>query len=136
MRTMQVLRLVLCVVMASAASVACLAMVEAPEDNVTIETSDPEDRVTIEFRDMDIREALENLFRGRGLSFSLAADVSGKIPYLTFRDVPFREAFKSLLMTAGLVMRRDAHVYMIARKPGYDPWACLLYTSPSPRDRS
>ena len=113
MRTTQVLRLLLCVVLVSAMSVACLAMVDQWEESVTIE-----------IRDMDIREALAELFKGRGLSFSIAPDVTGKIPVLKFVDVPFRVVLDNFAKAADLVYRIiENDIVVFSRPPGYDPFA-------------
>ena len=73
--------------------------------------------ITLELKGVAVDTALEALFRGRGHSFSLASDAQGIIPTLSFKDVPFKDALKNLLKSAGLVMRMDKGIYMISKKP-------------------
>ena len=73
--------------------------------------------VTLDLKDVDVRAAIESLFRGTGKNFSIGQDVSGKIPSLSFRSIPFSQALKNLLKTAGLVYRVENGIYMISKKP-------------------
>ena len=73
--------------------------------------------VTLELKDVDIQTALTALFRGRGHSFSLAPDVKGVVPTLYFKEVPFKQALKNLLKSAGLVASFQNNVYTIKKKP-------------------
>ena len=43
-------------------------------------------------------------------------------------DVPFDQAFKSLLKTAGLVYRIEGGVYMITKKPDANPYTSTVDT--------
>src|SRR4030067_2025344 len=69
--------------------------------------------VTLELKDVDIQTALPAMFRGRGHSFSLAPDVQGVVPTLSFKELPFKLALKNLLKSAGLVQTFQNGVYTI-----------------------
>jgi len=73
--------------------------------------------ISLDLKDADVKSAIESLFRGRGVGFSIATDVSGTIPLFSISGVPFDQALKSLLKTAGLVYRVENGVYMITKKP-------------------
>ena len=79
--------------------------------------ADDDAPVTLDLKDVDVKAAIESLFRGTGRNFSIAQDVDGTIPSLSFRNVPFNQALKNLLKTAGLVYRVENSVYMINKKP-------------------
>ena len=73
--------------------------------------------VSLELKDADVRSAIESLFRGRNRNYSIAQDVSGVIPSCSISGLPFDQALKSLLKSAGLVYRVENSVYMISKKP-------------------
>ncbi|MEN6372045.1 MAG: hypothetical protein ABFD64_08535 [Armatimonadota bacterium] len=75
-------------------------------------------RITIELKDTPIRSALDTLFRGRGLSYSIGANVGGNVGSLSLRDVTFDVALKMLLKAVEppLVYRKDGDVYVITVK--------------------
>ena len=103
-------RLVLCVVLVFAASVACVGMEDVWEKPITVD-----------IEDMDIREALKTLFKDTGLSFSIARDVVGRARTVYFKEVPFRQALDNLAKSEDLVYSVENNVVTIRRKPGYDP---------------
>ena len=84
------------------------AVVMAAEDNSP---------VTLDLKDADVKSAIESLFRGRSRNYSISQDVAGAIPSLSITGVPFDQALKSLLKSAGLVYRVENNVYMISKKP-------------------
>lgn len=100
---------ILMVLMSMAACGAALAQAVA----------DDEQKVTIELKDVDVRSAIEALFRGRGKNFAVDNNVSGTIPALSFRDVPFDTALKQLTRSAGLAYRMDSDsgIYIISKRP-------------------
>lgn len=73
--------------------------------------------VTLELKDVDVQTAINALFQGRGYSTAMGADVQGTIPSISFKEVPFKDALKSLLKTAGLVARTENGIYTINKKP-------------------
>ena len=76
-----------------------------------------EDTITLELKDVDVRSAIEAVFRNTGKNFWIDQDVHGTIPVLSFKDVPFKTALKNLTRLSGLVCREDGGVYMISKKP-------------------
>jgi hypothetical protein len=85
--------------------------------------------VSLDLKDVEVKSAIDALFRGRGKNFSVSQDVSGIIPSLSISNVPFDSALKSLLKTAGLVYRIESSVYMISKKPDANPYAAAADTS-------
>jgi len=73
--------------------------------------------VSLDLKDADFKSAIESLFRGRNRNYSIGQDVAGVIPSLSISGVPFDQALKSLLKTAGLVYRVENSVYIISKKP-------------------
>ena len=76
-----------------------------------------EDTITLELKDVDVRSAIEAVFRNTGKNLWIGPDVHGTIPVLSFKDVSFKTALKNLTRSAGLVCREDGGVYMISKKP-------------------
>lgn len=75
------------------------------------------DSVNLELKDVEVKSAIEVLFRNTGKNFSIDQNVQGIIPALSIKDVPFDAALKSLAKSAGLVYRVDGGVYIISKKP-------------------
>jgi type II secretory pathway component HofQ len=100
---------VLMVLMSLAACGAVLAQAAADKDQ----------RVTIELKEVDVRSAIEALFKDRGKNFSIDGNVTGTVAALSFRDVPFDTALKQLTRSSGLVFRMDAEngIYIITKRP-------------------
>jgi len=73
-----------------------------------------ESLVSLDLKDTDVRQAIDALFRGRNLNYSISQDVEGTIPSLAISNVPFETALNSLLKTAGLTSRSENSVIMIA----------------------
>ena len=104
--------------LAAASAMMCAPAHAADGDTVT------DDTVTLELRDVDVKTALEALFRGRGHSYSLSPDAQGIIiPTLLFEDVSFDVALKHLLNSAGLVRRIQDGIYQISKKPEVSSYA-------------
>jgi hypothetical protein len=95
------------------------AMALAAEDNSP---------VSLDLKDADVKSAIESLFRGRNLNYSIGQDVTGVIPSMSITGVPFDQALKSLLKSAGLVYRVENSVYIISKKPEVSA-AALVDTS-------
>ncbi len=83
--------------------------------------SNGQDSVNLDLRDVDVRAAIEALFKNSGKNFSIDANVTGTVPAVSFKDVPFDTALRNLTKTAGLVFRMDnssgSEIYIISRKP-------------------
>jgi len=78
-----------------------------------------DDTVNLDLKDVDVRAAIEALFRGTGKNYAIDPNVSGTIPSVQFRNVPFETALKNLTRSAGLVYRIDnaSNIYIITKKP-------------------
>jgi len=100
--------LVLAICAVFVASFACAIALAAAEDNSP---------VSLDLKDADVKSAIESLFRGRNRNYSITQDVTGVIPSLSITGVPFDQALKSLLKSAGLVYRVENSVYIISKKP-------------------
>ena len=96
--------------------------------------ADREDRVTIELKDVDVRSAIEALFKGKDRNYVIDADAKGTVPAASFTDVPFLTALKQLTRSAGLVFRvGDNNVYVITKRAETTP-SRKLAPSPIPDD--
>ncbi len=78
--------------------------------------ADSTGNVSLDLKDVDVRAAIESLFRGTGKSFTIDQEVQGTIPSVVIRDVPFDVALKTLARTAGLIYRVDTGIYLIQKK--------------------
>ncbi|MCX6343590.1 MAG: hypothetical protein NT018_00785 [Armatimonadetes bacterium] len=74
------------------------------------------DLVNLEFKDIDVRSAIQALFRGSGRSHAIDQDVSGFVSSVSFTDVPFDAALRSLTKSAGLTYRQNGDVYQISKR--------------------
>ncbi len=72
--------------------------------------------VSLDLKDVDVKAAIESLFRGTGMNFTIDQDVTGSIPSLSIQGVTFDVALKSLTKTAGLTYRKDNGIYQIQKK--------------------
>jgi len=81
----------------------------------TIALSDVDKKVTVDFRDTPIRMALEVLFRGTGLSYTLDPGSAGPVN-VTLRDMPFDSALQAIVRSAGLTSVNEGGVYAIRPK--------------------
>ena len=73
--------------------------------------------VTLELKQTDVSAAVKTLFKGTGLNYAFESGAAtGTISSLSFKDVPFDQALRSLLKTAGLVYRIDGNIYLISKK--------------------
>ena len=84
---------------------------------VAVSATDKNATVNLEFKDIEVKSAIESLFRNTGKNFAIDQDVSGVIPSLSFKDVGFDQALKNLLKTSGLTYRLDGDIYLISKKP-------------------
>ena len=73
--------------------------------------------VNLDLKDVDVRSAIEALFKNTGRNFAIDPLVTGVIPSLSFKDVAFDQALRNLVKTAGLVYRQDGDIYLISKKP-------------------
>ena len=78
--------------------------------------------ISIELQDGDVKTAIQALFKGTGLNYTLGQDVEGVIPSVSISNVPFSQALRSILKTAGLVMRIENGIYTISKKPETSPY--------------
>jgi type II secretory pathway component GspD/PulD (secretin) len=86
------------------------------DELTTAEKSD--DNISLNLKDIDIRSAIEAMFRNSGKNFALDPSVAGlNVPAVSFTDVPFDTALKSLTRSMGLVYRIDQNIYIISKKP-------------------
>jgi type II secretory pathway component HofQ len=78
-----------------------------------------DDTVNLDLKDVDVRAAIEALFRGTGKNYAIDPNVSGTVPSVQFRNVPFETALRNLTRSAGLVYRIDnaSNIYIISKKP-------------------
>ncbi|MHB9037105.1 MAG: STN domain-containing protein [Armatimonadota bacterium] len=104
-------RMLTVAVIATIASGLVCSAVFAADDNSNLAM------VSLELKDVDLRSAIESLFRGTGKNYAIEADVTGIVPSMSIRDVSFDVALKSLTKTSGLVYRIDNDIYMISKKP-------------------
>lgn len=110
------LKIALCLV-ALTMGVPAFALVPAADKPST----DPvEGMVSLDLKDVDATAAIDALFRGKKLNFSVSRDVGGVIPSLSIRDVPMRQALTSLLKCIGAVQRTENGVVMIEMPK---PWS-------------
>lgn len=76
--------------------------------------------VNLELTDVDAQAAIRMLFQSTGRNYSIGSDVTGTIPSVSFKDVSFDQALKTLLKSAGLVYRIEdaggSSVYIISKK--------------------
>ncbi|MCE5321781.1 hypothetical protein LLG46_00535 [bacterium] len=73
--------------------------------------------ISLELRDVDVRSALNALFKNAGKDFALDPNVTGTVPVISFQDVSFDAALKTLVKSMGLVYRIDQNIYIISKRP-------------------
>jgi hypothetical protein len=75
--------------------------------------------VNLEMKDVDIRSAVEALFRNAGKNYTIDQDVTGTVSSLSIKDVPFDAALKNLTKSVGLIFRVDnnGEIYHISKRP-------------------
>ncbi len=76
------------------------------------QTVDNEKPISINFRDVPVRNAIDQLFLGRGLSYAFEPGVSGVVT-LNLVDVPFNDALSAILKAANMTVRREKGIYTI-----------------------
>ena len=87
-----------------------------------VSAADANELITIDFKDLDVNAAIEAMFRNTGRNFAIdpeAKDV--RIGSLSFKGVPFDQALKNLLKSAGLTYRMDTNIYLISKKASVGP---------------
>jgi len=74
--------------------------------------------INLDLKDVDIRSAIEVLFKGTGKNYAIDPNVSGIIPSVSFKDVPFETALRNLTKSSGLVYRidNDSNIYIVSKK--------------------
>lgn len=88
------------------------------------------DLVNLEFKDIDVRSAIQALFRGSGRNHAIDQDVSGFVASVSFTDVPFDAALRSLAKSAALTYKQSGGVYQINKR--VDVPAPVVVEIPSP----
>ncbi len=82
---------------------------------------DKQHLINLELKDIDIRSAIEAMFKNTGKNYAIDSNVSGIVPSVSFKDVEFETALRNLCKTAGLVYRVDntggSEIYIISKKP-------------------
>lgn len=102
-------------------AVLAIAMTAYAQAPTAAKSEDPwETRVSLELKDVDVRSAIDALFRGHKMNWSISRDIEGTIPSLSIADTSFRNALTSLLKTAGATYRTENGVVMIDVAP---PWS-------------
>ncbi|MGQ9454967.1 MAG: hypothetical protein ACUVRS_04940 [Armatimonadota bacterium] len=94
---------------------------QANRDNAGAKPTEKQHLINLELKDIDIRSAIEALFKNSGKNYAIDSNVLGIVPSVSFKDVEFETALRNLCKTAGLVYRVDntggSEVYIISRKP-------------------
>ena len=110
-------RFLLCVIILGVCS---FAFADAPAAKKADE--DPWDApVTLEIKDTSAANAIETLFRGKKLNYSISADLQGiVIPTLQISQIPMRQALQSLLKAARAEYRIENNVAIIEPSK---PWS-------------
>ncbi|MCE5313521.1 MAG: hypothetical protein ABFD49_01955 [Armatimonadota bacterium] len=98
----------------------------------TTNKANTSESISLDLKNIDVKSAIEAMFRNAGKNFSMDQNVEGIIPLVSFTDVPFDTALKSLTKSAGLVFRIDHDIYLISKKPEVDKAASVYTSSPPP----
>ena len=110
----------LIVVMAAAPAVAQMAGAVRSSNGQAGAASNGQAPVNLDLRDVDVRAAIEALFKNTGKNYSIDANVSGTVPAVSFKDVAFDTALRNLTKTAGIVYRVDAssgsEIYLVKKR--------------------
>jgi hypothetical protein len=75
-----------------------------------------EQNISIELNSIDIRSAIETIFKNSGKNFAISADVQGTTGTISFTNVPFDTALRNLLSSSNLVYRIIDEIYQISTK--------------------
>lgn len=86
--------------------------------------------ISIDLKDVDVKSALDALFRNAGKDYAVDPNVTGIIPAMSFKDVPFDTALKALVKSMGLIYRVDQNIYIIGKRP--EPQTVANPYTPSP----
>ncbi|MEN6356813.1 MAG: STN domain-containing protein [Armatimonadota bacterium] len=82
----------------------------------TASTEKSTETISMDLKDVDVKSALDALFKNAGKDFALDANVTGTIPAMSFKDVSFDTALKTLVKSMGLVYRIDQNIYIISKR--------------------
>lgn len=84
-----------------------------------VHAADAADLVNLDLKDVDVRAAIEAMFKNTGKNFAIDPNVIGTVPAVSFKDVPFETALRNLTRSAGLVFRvdGDSSIYIISKRP-------------------
>lgn len=107
--------LVLIAIMAVSAAYADITLpYDAPLTTPVATKANP--NVSIDLKDIEVKSAIEALFRNTGKNFAVDPSVGGSISSVSFKDVPFDTALKNLTRTTGLTYRMDGDIYLISKR--------------------
>lgn len=84
----------------------------ASAQNAQTNDSILEKPISISFKDVPVRNAIEQLFQGTGLSYAFEPGVQGTVT-LNLVDVPFNDALTAILKAANLTVRKERGIYTI-----------------------
>ena len=76
-------------------------------------SADTDKRVTVQFKDVAIKDAIDSLFQGRGLSYSLDQAVQGTVT-ANLMNVTFDTALTRIIKDANLTVTKEGGIYRIA----------------------
>ncbi|MCL5104849.1 MAG: hypothetical protein M1133_12150, partial [Armatimonadetes bacterium] len=77
--------------------VAVLSLAVGPAMAAEAGSTKAKETVNLELQDVSVRSALQALFKNSGKNYSMDSNVSGTIASISFKDVPFDSALKSLM---------------------------------------
>ena len=106
--------LLMIAIMAVSAACAVALPYDAPLGVPVASKQNP--NVSIDLKDIEIKSAIEALFRNTGKNFAVDPSVGGSISSVSFKDVPFDTALKNLTRTTGLTYRMDGDIYLISKR--------------------
>lgn len=90
--------------------------------------------VNLELKDTQIKDAIDILFKGRGLNYTIDPSVVGKVVELRITGVSFRQALDALCEAAGLTCTLTDGVYKICPEAatGAGPRRTVVETGTAP----
>lgn len=80
-------------------------------------TADTSSTVNVELKDTQIKNAIDILFKGRGLSYTIDPNVVGRVVEMKITGVSFKQALDALCEAAGLGYTINDGVYQIYAGP-------------------
>ena len=75
-----------------------------------------EQSITINLKNIDIRSAIDAVFRNSDKNYAVAADVQGNIGTISLNNVPFDIALRNILNSFNLVYHITDEIYQIRKK--------------------